>query len=185
MEDHLGDVLDCFDGDAVALLDSERMVRVGDAEAGALAYRLGLNVQLEVDGVSEEEEIIVEPAGEGRFLLASGDVPEIVGAHKAFGADFSPDAPYKGRIETVDGNENAAAEEELLSVDDALICRQDHPLFQFILRYGEDGLGGLDAVLEGQNIVPLTADRAGKPTEYFSSHSFIVPQKETGEDGYT
>lgn len=175
VEDHLRDVLDCFDGDTIALLDGERVVRICDDKARALAYRLGVDVQLKIDGIAEEKEIVVEPAGEGRLLLASGDMPEIVGTHKAFWADLRPHAPDEGGVETVDRDEDASAKKELLSVDDALICREDDALLQFILRNSQDGLRGLDAVLEGQNIVPLPADRAGKPTKNFSIHSFIVP----------
>jgi hypothetical protein len=75
----------------------------------------------------------------------------------------------------VDRNQDAAAEKELLSVDHALICGEDDTLFQFILWDGEDGLRGLYAVLEGQDIVPFSADCTGKPTKNFSIHSFIVP----------
>lgn len=72
-------------------------------------------------------------------------------------------------------NEDAPAEKELLSVDDALICREDDTFLDLFLRNGKDGLRGLDAVLEGQDIVPFSADCTGKPTENFSIHSFIVP----------
>jgi len=149
VEDHLGDLLRALKGDAVALLDGERMAGVSDGESWPFTNDLSLDVDLKVDGIAEDKDLRVEVTRKRRIIFAAGRVPSIVDTDEVGRTDLGPDTPDERIVEAGDGDKDAAAEIEAAVVDYALVGRDDDALFAFGGRNVHDCPGMLETVLQG------------------------------------
>ena len=134
-----------------------------------------MDVKLQVEGIAEQEQVVIQPAHERQLLFPALKLPDLVGTKEAFGADLRPYTPDEWSLESANRDEDAAPEIELLSIDHALVRCDDHTVLYLVGRNCENGLRRFDAVFEGQNFMPLAADGADKSTKNFSRHRLIVP----------
>jgi len=162
MQDGFRDLLDAPQSNAIALLDGQWMVRIGDGELRPPSDCLRLYTYFKINSVTKEKELRVEPAGKWRFVLAPGHIPEIICPDKVFWADLGPYTPDEWLIQTDDGHENSSAQVKIPAVNHALVGSDDHALIQLVQRNRGHGLRSLHAVAQGQYLVPCPTDAARK-----------------------